>query len=127
VSLEVNNVNVPHNAALQGIQSRQGQLHVGGYQLISKIPERAPSATDTGISSSNAMRGFAAAAQSAASAVGQSDPMKPIADGIAQELSQVNGDVFGAMGRINDMQNAFTFALASTAGLMADPALQAIS
>jgi hypothetical protein len=53
--------------------------------------------------------------------------MKPIADGIAQELSQVNGDVFGAMGRINDMQNAFTFALASTAGLMADPALQAIS
>ena len=73
------------------------------------------------------MRGFAAAAQSAASAVEQSDPMKPIADGIAQELSQVNGDVFGAMGRINDMQNAFTFALASTAGLMADPALQAIS
>jgi hypothetical protein len=124
VSLEVNNVNVPHSAALQGIQSRQ---RVGTQPPVTQVPERAPSATDTGLSSSNAMRGFAAAAQSAAATVGQSDPMKPIADGIAQELSRANGDVFGAMGRINDMQNAFTFALATTAGLMADPALQAIS
>ena len=124
MSLEVNNVNVPHNAALQGIQSRQ---RVDSQLPVTQVPERAPSATDTGLSSSNAMRGFAAAAQSAAAAVGQSDPMKPIADGIAQELSRANGDVFGAMGRINDMQNAFTFALATTAGLMADPALQAIS
>ena len=124
MSLEVNNVNVPHNAALQGIQSRQ---RVDSQPPVTQVPERAPSATDTGLSSSNAMRGFAAAAQSAAAAVGQSDPMKPIADGIAQELSRANGDVFGAMGRINDMQNAFTFALATTAGLMADPALQAIS
>ena len=124
MSLEVNNVNVPHNAALQGIQSRQ---RVDSQPPVTQVPERAPSATDTGLSSSNAIRGFAAAAQSAAAAVGQSDPMKPIADGIAQELSRANGDVFGAMGRINDMQNAFTFALATTAGLMADPALQAIS
>ena len=124
MSLEVNNVNVPHNAALQGIQSRQ---RVDSQPPVTQVPERAPSATDTGLSSSNAMRGFAAAAQSAAAAVGQSDPMKPIADGIAQELSRANGDVFGAMGRINDMQNAFTFALATTAGLMADPALQAIN
>jgi hypothetical protein len=124
VSLEVNNVNVPHNAALQGIQSRQ---RVDSQPPVTQVPERAPSATDTGLSSSNAIRGFAAAAQSAAAAVGQSDPMKPIADGIAQELSRANGDVFGAMGRINDMQNAFTFALATTAGLMADPALQAIN
>jgi hypothetical protein len=124
VSLEVNNVNVPHNAALQGIQSRQ---RVDSQPPVTQVPGRAPSATDNGLSSSNAIRGFAAAAQSAAAAVGQSDPMKPIADGIAQELSRANGDVFGAMGRINDMQNAFTFALASTAGLIADPALQAIS
>ena len=124
MSLEVNNVNVPHNAALQGIQSRQ---RVDSQPPVTQVPERAPSATDTGLSSSNAIRGFAAAAQSAAAAVGQSDPMKPIADGIAQELSRANGDVFGAMGRINDMQNAFTFALATTAGLMADPALQAIN
>ena len=124
MSLEVNNVNVPHSAALQGIQSRQ---RVDSQPPVTQVPERASSATNTGLSSSNAMRGFAAAAQSAAATVGQSDPMKPIADGIAQELSRANGDVFGAMGRINDMQNAFTFALASTAGLMADPALQAIS
>ena len=109
---------------MQGIQSRQ---RVDSQPPVTQVPERAPSATDTGLSSSNAMRGFAAAAQSAAAAVGQSDPMKPIADGIAQELSRANGDVFGAMGRINDMQNAFTFALATTAGLMADPALQAIN
>ena len=124
MSLEVNNVNVPHNAALQGIQARQ---RVDIQPPVTQVPARAPSATDNGLSSSNAIRGFAAAAQSVAAAVGQSDPMKPIADGIAQELSRANGDVFGAMGRINDMQNAFTFALASTAGLMADPALQAIS
>ena len=52
--------------------------------------------------------------------------MKPIADGIARELSGANGDVFGAMGRINDLQNAFTFTLEANVNLMANPALQAV-
>ena len=123
MSLEVNNVNVPHNAALPGIQVRQ---RVDSQPPVTQVPERASSATNTGLSSSNAMRGFAAAAQSAAATVGQSDPMKPFADGIARELSGANGDVFGAMGRINDLQNAFSFTLEANANLMENPALQAI-
>jgi hypothetical protein len=127
VSLEVNNVNIPQDAALQGIQARQGQLRVGGHQLVSKIPERASSVADTALSSSQALREFAVAAQSVATRIDQADPLKPIATGIAQDMSRANGDVFDAMGRINDLQNAFTFTMEADTNLMADPALQAIS
>ena len=53
--------------------------------------------------------------------------MKPFAEGIAQELSRANGDVFSAMGRMNDLQNALTFALEANASLRANPSLQAIT
>ena len=125
MSLEINNI-PPQNAALQGVASRQSQLRVGGYRLVSKLPDRAPSVADTSLSASQAIRELAMAAKSAAGAVGNSDPMKPFAEGIAQELGRANGDVFGAMGRMNDLQNALTFALEANAGLRANPSLQAI-
>ena len=67
------------------------------------------------------------AAQSAAAAVSSTDSMKPFAEGIAQDLSRANGDVFSAMGQMNDLQNALSFALEANAGLRANPALQAIA
>ncbi len=66
-------------------------------------------------------------AKSAAVTVGSSDPMKPFAEGIAQELGRANGDVFSAMGQMNDLQNALTFALEANVSLSANPSLQAIA
>ena len=74
-----------------------------------------------------AMREFAVAAQSAAAGIAETDPMKPIADGIARDLGGANGDVFAAMGKINDLQNAFNFTMQANANLMDDPALAAIA
>ena len=50
-----------------------------------------------------------------------------LAEGIAQELGRANGDVFSAMGRMNDLQNALTFALEANVNLSANPSLQAIA
>ena len=127
MSLEVNNIGTPQNAALQGLKSRQAQLHVGGYPMVSKLPDSAPSVADTSLSASQAMRSFVMAAKSAAGAVGNADPLKPIAEGIAQELGRANGDVFSTMGRMNDLQNALTFALEANVSLSANPSLQAIA
>ena len=73
------------------------------------------------------MQEFVVAAKNAASGLGESDPMKPFAEGIANELGGANGDVFSAMGRMNELQHALTFALQANAGLSANPSLQAIA
>ena len=73
------------------------------------------------------MREFVVAAKTAASGLGSSDPMKPFAEGIVTELGGANGDVFSAMGRMNELQNALTFALQANAGLSTNPSLQAIA
>lgn len=127
MSLDLNSINASPQAPLQGLRARQGQLHVGGYQLISQVPARQPSVADTTMPAIEAMREFAVAAQTAAASIGETDPMKPIADGIARDLGSANGDVFAAMGRINDLQNAFNFTLQANTTLLEDPALQAIS
>ena len=95
--------------------------------MVSKLPDSTPSVSDTSLTASQAIREFMMAAQSAAVAVGSTDPMKPFAEGIAQDLSRANGDVFSAMGQMNDLQNALSFALEANAGLRANPALQAIA
>ncbi len=127
MSLEINNIGAPQNAALKGVTSRQSQLHVGGYPLVSKLPDYTPSVADTSLTASRAMQEFVVAAKNAASGLGESDPMKPFAEGIANELGGANGDVFSAMGRMNELQNALTFALQANAGLSANPSLQAIA
>jgi hypothetical protein len=70
---------------------------------------------------------FAAAAQAVAAAISESDPIKPFAEGVAEDLSEVGNDMFAAMGQINDLQNALSFALESSSSMMDDPALEAIS
>ena len=126
MSLEINNI-PPQNAALLGVASRQSQLHVGGYPLVSKLPEYTPSVADTSLTTAQAMREFVGVAKSAATELSNLDPLKPFAEGIANELDGANGDVFSAMGRMNELQNALTFALQANAGLSANPSLQAIA
>ena len=55
--------------------------------MVSKLPDSAPAVADTSLSASQAMRSFVMAAKSAAGEIGSADRMKPIAEGIAQELS----------------------------------------
>ena len=62
-----------------------------------------------------------------AAAVSESDPVKPFAEGVAEDLSEAGSDVFEAMGRMNDLQNALSFALESSSSMMVDPSLEAIS
>ena len=127
MSLDINSVSASPQAPLQGLRARQGQLHVGGYPLVSQLPQQTPSVPDTTMPAIEAMREFVVAAQSAAAGIAETDPMKPIANGIARDLGEANGDVFAAMGKINDLQNAFNFTMQANATLMEDPALAAIA
>lgn len=70
---------------------------------------------------------FASAAKAVAGAISESDPVKPFAEGVAEDLSEVGNDVFAAMGQINDLQNALSYALDSSSNMMSDPTLEAIS
>jgi len=125
VSLNIDNVGVPQGAALQAIRAQQVQSRV-----VSPIPaqERETEAVrSTDLSSSQAIRQFSMAAQVAAEEVPANDPMKPVADGIAEDLSRTGDDPFEAVGKINDLQNAYNFAMESNANLLEDPALAAIA
>jgi hypothetical protein len=70
---------------------------------------------------------FAAAAKTVAAAISAADPMKPFAEGVAEDLSKVGNDMFAAMGQINDLQNALSFAMESSSSMMDDPALEALT
>ena len=70
---------------------------------------------------------FAAVAQAVAAAVSEGDPVKAFAQCVADDLSQTSNDMFAAVGQMNDLQNALSFALESNSDLMSDPALEAIS
>ena len=67
------------------------------------------------------------AAKVAAEEVHANDPMKPVADGIAEDLSRAGSDPFEAVGKINDLQNAYNFAMEANANLLEDSALAAIA
>ena len=95
--------------------------------MVSQLPEYTPSVADTSLTAAQAMRSFVMTAKSAATELGNSDPLKPFAEGIVTELGGANGDVFSAMGQMNDLQNALSFALEANAGLRANPALQTIA
>jgi hypothetical protein len=81
----------------------------------------------TDLSSSQAIRQFQMAARVAAEEVPANDPMKPVADGIAEDLGRSGDDPFEAVGKINDLQNAYNFAMEANASLLEDPALAAIA
>jgi len=125
VSLNIDNIGIPQGAALQAIQAKQVES-----RAVPPVPpqeQQSAAVRSTDLSSSQALQQFSMAARVAAGQVPANDPMKPVAEGIAQDLSRAGGDAFEAMGKINDLQNAFNFAMQSNAGLMEDPALAAIA
>ena len=50
-----------------------------------------------------------------------------MADGIAEDLSRAGSDPFEAVGKINNLQNAYNFAMEANANLLEAPALAAIA
>jgi hypothetical protein len=125
VSPNVDNIGSPQGVALQAIQAQQMRA-----RTVAPIPaqERQSEAVrSTDLTSSRAVRQFSMAARVAAEEVPANDPMKPVADGIAEDLSRVSDDPFEAVGKINDLQNAYNFAMEANASLLEDPALAAIA
>ncbi len=130
MSLNIDNIGSPQGAALQAIKAQQAQAAVLAPVAAQQDQSAAairPASQQSEQAASAALKQFTAAAQSAAGQLRADDPMKPVAEGIAQDLSRAGGDAFNAMGRINDLQNAFTFAMEANAGLMNDPALATLA
>ena len=109
---------------MQAIQARQTRA-----RAVESVPAReqqSEAVRSTDLTSSRAVQQFSIAARVAAEEVSSNDPMKPVAEGIAEDLSRAGNDPFEAVGKINDLQNAFSFTLEANANLMENPALQAI-
>ena len=124
MSTNVDNIGSPQGGALQAIQARQTRA-----RAVESVPAReqqSEAVRSTDLTSSRAVQQFSIAARVAAEEVSSNDPMKPVAEGIAEDLSRAGNDPFEAVGKINDLQNAFSFTLEANANLMENPALQAI-
>ena len=125
MSPNVDNIGAPQGVALQAIQAQQVRA-----RTVAPVPtqeQQTEAVRSTDLSSSQAIRQFSMAAKVAAEEVPANDPMKPVADGIAEDLSRAGSDPFEAVGKMNDVQNAFNFAMEANANLLEDPALAAIA
>ena len=127
MSLDLNSIGgFPQASAYGAIRPSQASPEAVSTPPVAK-PESQPVAErSTPVADSSGIN-FAAAAKAVAAAISESDPMKPFAEGVAEDLSEVGSDTFEAMGRMNDLQNALSFALESSSNMMTDPALEAIS
>jgi len=127
VSLDLNSIGgFPQASAYGAIRPSQAKPESISTPPVAK-PESQPVAERTAPAADFSKIDFAAAAKMVAAAVSESDPVKPFAEGVAEDLSEAGSDVFEAMGRMNDLQNALSFALESSSSMMVDPSLEAIS
>tara|TARA_B100000676_G_scaffold37286_1_gene35120 strand:+ start:3023 stop:3406 length:384 start_codon:yes stop_codon:yes gene_type:complete len=127
VSLDLNSIGgFPQASAFGAIRPSQAKPESVSAPPVAK-PESQPVAERTAPAADFSKIDFAAAAKMVAAAVSESDPVKPFAEGVAEDLSEAGSDVFEAMGRMNDLQNALSFALESSSSMMVDPSLEAIS
>ena len=127
MSLDLNSIGgFPQASAFGAIRPSQAKPESVSVPPVAK-PESQPVAERTAPATDFSKIDFAAAAKIVAAAVSESDPVKPFAEGVAEDLSEAGSDVFEAMGRMNDLQNALSFALESSSSMMVDPSLQAIS
>ncbi len=124
MSLNVDNIGSPQGVALQAIQARQTRARA--VESVPAQEQQSEAVRSTDLTSSRAVHQFSMAARVAAEEVPSNDSMKPVAEGIAEDLSRAGNDPFEAVGKINDLQNAFSFTLEANANLMENPALQAI-
>ena len=125
MSPNVDNIGSPQGVALQAIQAQQVRAHT--VAPVQAREQQTEAVRSTDLSSSQAIRQFSMAAKVAAEEVPANDPMKPVAEGIAQDLNRAGSDPFEAVGKINDLQNAYNFAMEANASLLEDPALAAIA
>ena len=127
MSLDLNSIEgFPQASAFGAIRPSQVKPESVSAPPVAK-PESQPVAERTAPATDFSKIDFAAAAKIVAAAVSESDPVKPFAEGVAEDLSEAGSDVFEAMGRMNDLQNALSFALESSSSMMIDPSLEAIS
>ena len=127
MSLDLNSIGgFPQASAYGAIRPSQAKPESVSTPPVTK-PESQPVAERTAPAADFSKIDFAAAAKMVAAAVSESDPVKPFAEGVAEDLSEAGSDVFEAMGRMNDLQNALSFALESSSSMMVDPSLEAIS
>ena len=127
MSLDLNSIGgFPQASAYGAIKPSQARPEAVSTPPVAK-PESQPVAERTAPAADFSKVDFAAAAKMVAAAVSESDPVKPFAEGVAEDLSEAGSDVFEAMGRMNDLQNALSFALESSSSMMVDPSLEAIS
>jgi len=128
VSLDINSIGgFPQASAYGAIKPQQTSTEAVPAPQISRPESQPVTERSTPTAADYSRIDFAAAAQAVAAAISESDPMKPFAEGVAEDLSEVGNDMFAAMGQINDLQNALSFALESSSSMMDDPALEAIS
>ena len=128
MSLDLNSIGgFPQASAYGGIRPSQASPEAVSTPPVSK-PESQPVAERTTPAAADYSRmDFASAAKAVAAAISESDPVKPFAEGVAEDLSEIGNDMFAAMGQINDLQNALSYALDSSSNMMSDPTLEAIS
>ena len=127
MSLDLNSIGgFPQASAYGGIRPSQASPEAVSTPPVSK-PESQPVTERSTPVADFSVIDFAAAAKAVAAAISESDPVKPFAEGVAEDLSKVGNDMFAAMGQINDLQNAFSFALEASSSMINDPALEALS
>ncbi len=126
MSLDLNSIGgFPQASAYGAVRPSQASPEAVSTPPVSK-PESQPVTERSTPAADSSKIDFAAAAKAVAAVISESDPMKPFAEGIAEDLSEIGNDVFSAMGKMNDLQNALSFALESSSTMMDDPALEAI-
>ena len=127
MSLDLNTIGgFPQASAYGGIRPSQASPEAVSTPPVSKPQSQPVAERSTPVADSSGIN-FAAAAKAVAAAISASDPIKPFAEGVAEDLSEIGNDMFAAMGQINDLQNALSYALDSSSNMMSDPTLEAIS
>jgi len=128
VSLDINSIGgFPQASAYGGIKPRQISPEAIAAPQTSQTQSQQVTERSAPAAADHSRTDFSAAAKAVAAAISESDPMKPFAEGVAKDLGKVGNDVFAAMGQINDLQNALSYALESSSGMINDPALEALS
>ena len=128
MSLDLNSIGgFPQASAYGAIKPSQARPEAVSTPPVSKPESQPVTERSTPAAADYSRMDFASAAKAVAAAISESDPVKPFAEGVAEDLSKVGNDMFAAMGQINDLQNAFSFALEASSSMINDPALEALS
>ncbi len=127
MSLDINSIGgFPQASAYGSVRPSQARPETVSTPPVSK-PESQPVAERSTPTADSSKIDFAAAAKMVAAAISESDPMKPFAEGVADDLSEIGNDMFAALAQVNDLNNALSFALESSSSMMDDPALEALT